>query len=166
MPHSAVCETGVMTNCPLHFQVYSHLLHVELQSIHPGCILKKQLLAARHSWISYHRSLGSVSEHVRGHAATEDSPAACEYAPTPPGTAHLTGRAGADGAVVVQALQAAHEGRVAERQPADADARHAERLGHAAQRDAALVAVHRGRQAGAGVPLEEPAAAGESAWLQ
>lgn len=158
MPHSAVCETGVMTNCPPHFQGYSHLLHVELQSIHSGCILKKQLLAARHSWNFYHRSLGSVSEHVKRRAATEDSPAADERARRPLGAAHLTGRAGADGAVVVQALQGAHEGRAAERQPADADARHAERLGHAAQRDAALVAVHCSRQAAAGVPLQQPAA--------
>ena len=42
MPHSAACKTGVMTNRPQHFQVYSHLLYVELQSIHLGCILKAE----------------------------------------------------------------------------------------------------------------------------
>ena len=59
MPHSAACKTGVMTNRPPHFQVYSHLLRVELESIPFG------LYPESGSWQqgtsqSYHRSLGSV----------------------------------------------------------------------------------------------------------
>ena len=69
-----VCETSVMMSGLTHSQVHTHWLHVKIQSVHSGCILKKRMLAAGHSWESYHshhRSLRSVSEHVKRHAATD-----------------------------------------------------------------------------------------------
>ena len=73
------------------------------------------------------------------------------------GTPHLSRGRVADGAIVMQALQRGMQGTVSGGEPSQPYARHAKRLAHAGQRDAALVAVGRRRQSRRRIPLQKPA---------